>query len=175
MPTRRQFLLSCSALAAATTAAPAIALGAPFRSGEIALDQISFLDFAGMVNTTFRVIADSRAVELCLIGIKSAAPSAFTFVNAGDAGNEKFSFQFSGPTGEPLRQDTHHFEHQLIGRFQMFIVPVGPREPGLRYYEAVFNRPVPGGRAVRGLAGRSVPTDTARDIQPDAPKTSSNI
>jgi hypothetical protein len=159
MPTRRQFLLSCSALAAAASAAPTIALGAPFRCGGIALDQIGFLDFAGMLNTAFRVVTDSRTVELRLVGAKPTAPSRSANVNGEDAVNEEFSLLFSGPVSDPLTQNTHNFEHQRIGRFQMFVAPVGPLEPGHRYYEAVFNRPPPG---------------TARNNLTDKSKTSRN-
>lgn len=175
MPTRRQFLLSCSALAAAASASPSIALGAPFRSGGIALDQISFLDFASMVNTAFQVSADSRTVELLLVGAKPATPSRSTGANSEDGGNEKFSLLFSGPVNNPLSQDTHNFEHQRIGRFQMFIVPVGPREPGHRYYEAVFNRPVPGRKPGRSLAGQSIVPGAARHSLTDKPKTARSV
>ena len=175
MPTRRQFLLSCSALAAAASASPSIALGAPFRCGGIALDQISFRDFANMVNTAFQVSLDSRTVERQLVGAKPAAASIYAGTQGEDASNEKFSLLFSGPAGEPLSQDTHNFEHQRIGRFQMFIVPVGPREPGHRYYEAVFNRPVPGREPVRIAAGAGIPANAVRSNQPDQPKTSRNI
>jgi hypothetical protein len=175
MPTRRQFLLSCSALAAAASASPSIALGAPFRRGGMALDQISFRDFADMVNTAFQVSVDSRTVELRLVGAKPAAPSRSAVANSEDGGNEKFSLLFSGPVSEPLSQDTHNFEHQRTGRFQMFIVPVGPREPGHRYYEAVFNRPVPGRQPARSLAGRSIPPGAERNNLTDKSKTSRSV
>jgi hypothetical protein len=172
MPTRRRFLLSCSALAITASAAPAIAFSAPLRSGWAALDEIRFQDFAAVVNTGFRVVTGSRTVELRLVGVKPAASSSSARVNNEDAGNEKFSLLFSGPVGEPLSQDTHLFEHQRIGRFRMFIVPVGPREQDHRCYEAVFNRPVPGGRPVPGIAGLAIPSDAARHGQPDKPETS---
>ena len=175
MPTRRQFLLSCSALTAAASAAPTFALSAPFRSGAIALEQISFQDFAGMVNTAFRVNAESRTVELRLVVAKPGAAPMFAGAHTGDAGNEKFSLLFSGPAGEPLSQDTHHFEHQRIGRFQMFIVPVGPGELGSRYYEAVFNRPVSGGKPVCIVAATGMPADAARSNERGQPKTASTI
>jgi hypothetical protein len=31
------------------------------------------------------------------------------------------------------------FEHDRIGRFELFVVPIG-RKPGLFQYQAVFNR-----------------------------------
>ena len=128
-----------------------------------------------MVNTAFRVSVDSRTIELRLVGAKPTAPSRSASMNSEDASNEKFSLLFSGPAGEPLSQDTHNFEHLRIGRFQMFIGPVGPREPGHRYYEAVFNRPVPGREPVRIVAGVGIPTNAVRSNQPDQLKTSRNI
>ncbi|HWY78167.1 MAG TPA: hypothetical protein VN281_21305, partial [Verrucomicrobiae bacterium] len=73
--------------------------------------------------------------------------------NAADARNERFSLLFSGPLNRTLLQGSYIFEHLGIGRFEMFIVPVGPDSTNPRYYEAVFNRPVGGATMPAGPVG----------------------
>ena len=51
--------------------------------------------------------------------------------------SEPFALLFRGPAEQALRQDTYEVEHPALGRFLLFIVPVGFDEAG-RYYEAVF-------------------------------------
>jgi len=57
---------------------------------------------------------------------------------AGIDDERRFSILFRGPVDRPLGQETYHFEHDGIGRFALFIVPMRP-EPDGRYYEAIFN------------------------------------
>ena len=85
--------------------------------------------------------------ELRLVEVRPATPSKRDTENAEDAHNEKFTLLFRGPLVMPLDQDTHLFEQQRIGSFAMFIVPIGCQDQRHCYYEAVFNRPVPGSKA----------------------------
>ena len=48
-----------------------------------------------------------------------------------------FSILFRGAAENPLPQKIHTFEHPKMGRFELFIVPVGLDETGM-LYEAVF-------------------------------------
>jgi hypothetical protein len=59
-------------------------------------------------------------------------------------GHEVFSLLFRGPGKPLLAQRLYPFEHDAIGMFDLFIVPVGRDERGI-YYEAVFNRLVKAG------------------------------
>jgi len=54
-------------------------------------------------------------------------------------GQEHFSIVFRGPGEIFLGQGTFEIEHQDLGRFFMFLVPIRQDEQGY-YYEAVFNR-----------------------------------
>jgi hypothetical protein len=145
MPTRRQFITNCTALALTASLTPTVALTAPFRSREIALEQISFLDFATKINSRFQISAESRAIaELRLVGTKLLSAREFVVADSGDARNEKFSLLFAGEANAPLQSDTYQFGHEGIGQFEMFITPVGPGARDCCYYEAVFNRPVAG-------------------------------
>jgi len=142
-PTRRRFLVNCSVLAAAATVAPAT-LGGPARGRAVALEQIGPADFARQLNTPF-VVRPERATptQLVLVEIRPLAlPNAAP--NAEDARNEKFALLFRGSLASPLTQNTYSFEHYRVGRFEMFIVPIGYLDQSQCYYEAIFNRPARG-------------------------------
>jgi hypothetical protein len=145
MPTRRKFIASCTALAATASMKPVIALGSPFRSRQVPLEEISFLDFATKVNSRFMVLSESRALaELRLAAANPLRAERFAVANSEDGRNEKFSLLFMGGEITPLLSGIYDFEHESIGRFQMFISPVGQNETGSCRYEAVFNRPIAG-------------------------------
>ncbi|HET7270466.1 MAG TPA: hypothetical protein VFI90_05205, partial [Rubrobacter sp.] len=48
-----------------------------------------------------------------------------------------FSIIFRGPGDVLLPQRIHKMQHDKIGSFELFLVPIGPDEKGLRY-EAIF-------------------------------------
>ncbi len=50
---------------------------------------------------------------------------------------QPFSIVFRGPGDALLPQRIYRMEHDRIGSFELFIVPIGPDEKGLRY-EAIF-------------------------------------
>lgn len=52
---------------------------------------------------------------------------------------EQFTLVFRGPRELLLSQGVHPLEHEKLGRMELFLVPIGPDETGLRY-EAIFNR-----------------------------------
>lgn len=143
-PTRRQFLAQCGAL----TLAASVASSAVFPSGaplkEVPLDQLGLPRFAALVNTVFTVREDSGAeVPLQLVEVKKLSPPR-PGTSAPDARNEKFSLLFRGARSQRLGQDTYWFEHEDLGRFAMFIAPVGRTNQSHLDYEAIFNRPPAG-------------------------------
>ena len=164
MPTRRQFLANCSAVALTASMSPVALAGLP-SVGDVPLDRIGLTDFTRQLNTVFRVQLDNRsATELLLVDVRPSLAPQLASPYAGDAGNEKFTLLFRGSLAQPLLQDTHRFEHSAVGRFAMFIAPIGCMDPTQCYYEAVFNRP-PGGGAQRlqpGARARGVTGPQAR-------------
>jgi hypothetical protein len=52
-------------------------------------------------------------------------------------GRTPFSIVFRGPLEPVLPQRTYVFEHDELGSFELFIVPIGPDGAGMQY-EAVF-------------------------------------
>jgi hypothetical protein len=89
-------------------------------------------EFSKHVNTKFRV-AIEPPLELELTQVKGYLSKAHE-----QTGMERFSAFFFGPLDPYLPQNTYSFEHEQMGAFDMFLVPVSRDESGFRY-EAVFN------------------------------------
>lgn len=87
--------------------------------------------FAESVNTKFRVdTTQSEAVEVELVQLIEGVSTPT---------HEQFSLMFHGPQTHFLPQMTYHVEHDRLGEFDLFLVPVGRAQDGFQY-EAVFNR-----------------------------------
>ena len=87
--------------------------------------------FRDCLNTTFHLHisgANPVAVELVDVTEKDFSPRT-----------EQFSLIFRGPSALYLAQGIYHIEHDTLGAFDLFLVPVGPDDAGL-CYESVFNR-----------------------------------
>ena len=52
---------------------------------------------------------------------------------------EEFALEFRGPLDMFLGQGIRFFNHEQMGQFEIFIVPIRQDNQGF-YYEAVFNR-----------------------------------
>jgi len=102
---------------------------------QVSLTALSHATFAGLLNTRFRVRPTGReALELELIEA-TAKPSG---AERAPAPVRSFSLVFTGPPDPFLPQRTYPFEHEKLGAFDLFIVPIGKVEKGF-LYEAVFN------------------------------------
>lgn len=156
MTSRRNFLFDCSTAAAGLALAPmnAVSLTAMSGGGFQSLDQMSYPVLAGQINTVFRVrLSPRRVVELNLLKAPLAPPTPITPGPRlpGDAGNEKFSLIFSGPKDDLIEPAIQQFEHQQLGRFDMYIGQIGAQDTRSVRYEAVFNRPAPAASALKKL------------------------
>ena len=102
------------------------------------LETLTLAKFLELLHTRFRVrVSPSEEIELELV---EAAPG-HVMESQGRGGErfESFSLVFHGPGDRLLPQKMHPFEHQQLGRFELFIVPIG-QGPGYFKYQAVFNR-----------------------------------
>jgi hypothetical protein len=91
-------------------------------------------EFSQHLNTSFRVKLDSpQALELKLVEVKGypSKPNE-------RSGMERFSVFFRGPADLRLPQHLYQLEHDLMGSFDIFLVPIAGDEKGFQY-EAVFN------------------------------------
>ena len=87
--------------------------------------------FSRQRNTKFQVHLDEKTnveVELVEVSEVKLYPQ-----------QEEFSLEFRGPLNMFLGQGVRNFEHEQMGKFELFIVPVEQDAQGF-YYEAVFNR-----------------------------------
>jgi hypothetical protein len=98
----------------------------------VALDQLTAGSFAGHTGAVYRVSAangDSVEAELVEVQRHDAAP-----------GGESFSLLFQLPVAA-FEQGMYGVEHEAIGAFELFLVPVEAVAGGI-VAEAVFNRRV---------------------------------
>ena len=89
-------------------------------------------EFYKHVNTKFRVVSEPP-IELELVEVKG-----YLSKEHEQQGMERFSAFFRGPTQPLLRQGIYAVEHEGMGAFELFLVPIAQDEQGCRY-EAVFN------------------------------------
>jgi hypothetical protein len=84
--------------------------------------------FTPLVGETFAILTDEASpVEVELIS-----------ADAYKKGASQFSIVFRGPPEPVLPQRTYPIQHRELGRLELFIVPIGPDQMGMRY-EAVFS------------------------------------
>ena len=85
--------------------------------------------FTEHLNSTFRLQHGTATSELQLLEVSDGSTD----------GHVNFTLLFRGPLQPLLPQQIYPMEHDRLGRFDLFIVPVRRDAQGL-YYEAVFNR-----------------------------------
>lgn len=97
------------------------------------LDKLTIEDFSGRVGETFRATAkEGRTLTLTLDSV-DALPRPI-----GDQGREPFSLEFHDAAEDHVPQQTVAVEHDELGGFDLFVVPIGPGAGGLMRYEAIF-------------------------------------
>jgi hypothetical protein len=90
--------------------------------------------FLPHVETVFRIYpASSNAHITTLVSVDDIGPVP----DNQEAGRECFVLKFRGT--ETLRQNTYKIEHQVLGEFELFLVPGGQNKKGV-YHLAVINR-----------------------------------
>jgi hypothetical protein len=95
------------------------------------IENLTAASFSGVVNTRFRLnLPETDVLELELIKVE----------DIGSTGKqERFSLLFQGPPDRGVQQGSYSFEHEELGKFELFIVPISRKEEGF-VYEAAFNR-----------------------------------
>jgi Domain of unknown function (DUF6916) len=91
--------------------------------------------FSLHLNTKFSLKLDSPqavALELVEVAVRRNEPNE-------QAGMERFSIFFYGPSSFFLPQRTYELVHSEMGEMEIFIVPIDQDQRGFKY-EAVFNR-----------------------------------
>jgi hypothetical protein len=101
------------------------------------LDTLTVAMFAECLGTTFRIRTEPEVV-LEIVLLEANALTARGGSRGGAMRREPFSLIFRGPRGPWLPQRIHRLEHDKLGTLDIFLVPIGPDEQGMRY-EAIFN------------------------------------
>jgi hypothetical protein len=130
--TRREVLGAGLGLAGATFALGFGGLGAFARAASAS--HLAEATYRPLVGEVFTVHAPGGPIELTL-----AATRGFGPLRHGStllSGRQNFALDFSGPLG--LESGTHDLSHPAIGRFQLFLNPVG-RAGASQIYESVIN------------------------------------
>lgn len=95
------------------------------------LEKLNTNVLSAHLHTNFKVQvegSDPVTLELIEVAETSSSPQF-----------EQFSAFFLGPNARWLGQGIHRLEHDKLGSFDLFLVPVGADEGGTRY-EAAFAR-----------------------------------
>jgi len=99
------------------------------------LDRLAHADFARLVGSTFRLeSAEVPPVSLVLLEAVELPRRA----GRPDAPRAPFTLLFRGPNEPVLPQRIYALGSELLGRLEIFLVPVGRDGAGV-LYEAVFN------------------------------------
>lgn len=100
------------------------------------LDAVTSETFSKYRGTRFLIRGDSMSgAEFDLIDVSES--SRRKPKGRGLASRSPFSIVFRGPVHCELRQGTYQVEHESLGTFELFLVPVGPKRDTYRL-EAVF-------------------------------------
>lgn len=83
--------------------------------------------------TKFRVKLEEQEIDLELAEVKG-----YFSEHLEQGGMERFSAFFDGPGDNFLPQRLYPMQHDQMGEFDIFLVPIARNEKGFRY-EAVFN------------------------------------
>jgi hypothetical protein len=111
-----------------------------FTMNTLTPDQLTLETFAPWVKTKFRTFAETdNFLELELIEAGEIANAGQRQLPIDGPRQEMFSLIFAGPVERQLPQQIYGFEHDQVGRFDLFIVPVG-QKAGFILYQAIFNR-----------------------------------
>jgi hypothetical protein len=103
------------------------------------LHHLHAVTFRGQMNSIFRIHPPCMpAVDVELLEVTERGAADSRQLGAATR-QERFSIVFRGPRERLLQQGTYEMQHDHLGAFELFLVPVGQDRDGV-YYEAVFNR-----------------------------------
>jgi hypothetical protein len=103
------------------------------------LDHLHAATFGAQLNSSFRIhLSPRHIVEVELVDVTERG-STDGKQPWGAVRQERFSIVFRGPPEGLLQQGMYQMQHDHLGAFELFLVPVGRDKDGV-YYEAVFNR-----------------------------------
>lgn len=97
------------------------------------MDDLTLSRFSGRSGEKFRLPDADPPMDFELIEAEPLRSS-----NEPNDPERNFALLFAGPSDRPLDQQTVALEHDEVGAFALFVVPVAEGD-GRRHYEAVIN------------------------------------
>lgn len=95
--------------------------------------------FSTQLNTPFSIhVSPTLVMQVELVEVTEKGAADHQHPSAASR-QERFSLVFHGSRDILLRQGMYQLQHNQLGAFELFLVPVGQDHDGV-YYEAVFNR-----------------------------------
>jgi hypothetical protein len=101
------------------------------------LENLTRATFIPCLGSTFRILAGPAAAVVVELIEATALPDRARR-DGEPPRREPFALLFRGPPEPVLRQRIYRLEHDALGAFDLFLVPIGPDRSGMRY-EAIFN------------------------------------
>jgi len=156
---RTDFLKACAAALVGTrvdaralfdTAGESSTSGIPARlsarltGGRLRLNKADAQLFRQHLNTAFAVRAGEGTRARLVLAKVVERPAAKNV--------QQFSLTFHAPARTTVRQGMHAFQHPALGRFDLFIVPIGAPNGRRTVYQACFSRHRSPDEIVRGQA-----------------------
>jgi hypothetical protein len=143
----------------------------PPLSDKTGLEQLNYYtesSFAPYLNTQFRIyLSPSSTRALRLIEVSDYMDTLPKSAMRGNSSKtECFSLLMTIPPGKSFEQDTYLIEHDALGTFYMFMVPVGEKgKRGVDYYEAIIYRhpDLPKGYEASAFNGKEIVQGQARN------------
>ncbi len=107
---------------------------------DVSLDQLSFEQFSALVKTKFRVrTGPDGFVEVELTEATRSTQGTPPGKSGTASQTECISLIFHGPGSRFLPQQAYSFAHDLLGRVELFMVPVSQVPDGFQY-QVLINR-----------------------------------
>ena len=100
------------------------------------LDQVTRVDFAQCLGQQFQIEYGGQAVEAELAKVKGMGFKSPDDERQGK--RESFTLMFHAPKQWRYPQRIYRLSHSQLGTLDVFLVPLGPDEKGMRL-EAIFN------------------------------------
>lgn len=95
--------------------------------------------FAEQSNTLFRLYVDAyHAFDVELIEATALSDATAPPLRPGQTRRTPFSLVFRSAPNLRLPQRIYRLEHEQLGTFEIFLVPIGPDQTGM-CYQAIFN------------------------------------
>ncbi len=93
------------------------------------LEKLTAANFSDRMQDKFTLSSPPGPLDLVLAELEEFGPAP--------SGRNAFSLRFLGPSRPILPQAIYRLENAAMGPLEIFLVPLGPHQGGMRY-EAVF-------------------------------------